>query len=109
MRRRNEEGDSGMGGDNTGKNEGGTVKGWMGDGLRKRVWKHWKQNDRGREVRHGRGDSLTFIRIFWEYGLSAEGCITEDRVNHYQIMTPGHIPKASIKQTLKSYTGGRSD
>lgn len=29
---------------------------------------------REREGRHGRGDSLSFVRIFWEHGLSAVGC-----------------------------------
>lgn len=28
----------------------------------------------GREGRHGRRDGLSFIRIFWEHGLSAAGC-----------------------------------
>lgn len=44
-------------------------------GLRKRQWEHCahRENDQGRKKRHRRGDSLSFIQIFWEHGLSPAG------------------------------------
>lgn len=32
-----------------------------------------RTHDQGRQKRHRRGDSLSFIQIFWEHGLSPAG------------------------------------